>query len=106
MIVTNLYSLYDRVSDSYGPVFEAVNDATAVRSLSRLLRDVNPSDYELHCVGYRTEFKGTDEKAPKMIFILGTGEVHDYEVPSTPYEIPFTIRRSKDNAYSIAEVVE
>lgn len=47
-----IYTLYDTVAEESGPLFEAINDATAARSAAHVLKDVeSPDDYKLICVG-------------------------------------------------------
>lgn len=45
----NLYTVYDKVAEESGPLYEAKNDAVALRMVLKYLAD-NP-DYELFCVG-------------------------------------------------------
>ena len=44
-----LYSIYDKVAEDYGPVYEAVNDAVAVRAYVRLMQQqgADMGDYDL-----------------------------------------------------------
>lgn len=50
----NLYTIYDKVADEGGPIFEAKNHGVAARKASMSLQKV-PShllkDYKLYCVG-------------------------------------------------------
>lgn len=50
-----LYTVYDRLAEEAGPVFEAKNDPVALRNYANLLNSVqktaNPDEYELWCVG-------------------------------------------------------
>lgn len=52
-----IYSIFDRKSTSYGPLFCVPHDAIAVRELGAAMRQersslaVYPDDFELHCVG-------------------------------------------------------
>ena len=49
-----LYSIYDRVAEEFGPIFEAGNEAIALRAKKGLLKQVDPSmlaDFDLFCVG-------------------------------------------------------
>lgn len=51
---TRLYTIYDKVAEEHGPLFEAVNDAIAHRSYSDLISKLPAnimSDYELHYHG-------------------------------------------------------
>lgn len=48
----NLYSIYDSVSEEYGPIFHAKNEAVAKRAVASLLHDgVKSSDYDLYSLG-------------------------------------------------------
>ena len=49
-----LYSIYDSVAEEFGPIFEAVNEAVALRAKKGLLKQVDPSmlaEFDLFCVG-------------------------------------------------------
>jgi len=47
-----LYTIYDNVAESTGPLFEAKNDEVAKRKVIQMMPEVAiPSDYELFCVG-------------------------------------------------------
>lgn len=50
---TRIYTIYDKVAQQSGPVFQAVNDATAQRQLRHLLAQpgVVAEDYQLWCIG-------------------------------------------------------
>lgn len=48
----NLYSIYDSVSEEYGPIFHAKNEAVARRAVESLLHDgVKSIDFDLYCLG-------------------------------------------------------
>lgn len=51
---TNMYTVFDRVAEEAGPVFEAVNDGVAIRQFRNLLKDV-PSyqhgDFRIYRIG-------------------------------------------------------
>lgn len=48
----NVYVIYDKVAEEAGPLFEAPNDAVAVRSATATIKTAyDPSDYQLLCVG-------------------------------------------------------
>lgn len=63
----NLYSIYDRQTQSYGNPWMAENDNTAKRAFERLAADPNtdlhfrPKDYELFAVGFFDEESGLFE---------------------------------------------
>lgn len=49
----NLYTIYDKVAQECGPLFEAKSDAVASRSARNLLQDVqSPDEFRLLLVGY------------------------------------------------------
>lgn len=52
MRTNNVYTIYDTVAEDTGPLFEAPNDATAVRLMLHTMRNVeNTADYKLVHVG-------------------------------------------------------
>lgn len=56
-----LYSVYDKVAKKFGPIFQCVNEAVAVRRYKQLLKtvdDLSMSDFELVYVGRFDEFTG------------------------------------------------
>lgn len=54
-----LYCLYDLVAERGGPVWQAVNDAVAVRQSVNLLREsVDYNDYQLRQVGFYDDQQG------------------------------------------------
>ena len=50
----NIYTIYDKVSEECGPVFQAKNDLVAVRMFKSMVND-NPNipvdEYEVYCLG-------------------------------------------------------
>ena len=68
----NLYVIRDLVADECGPVFEANNDAVAVRNFKNLLQKdgVYPEDYELLLVGNINRKIGEvyGEQAPVLVY--------------------------------------
>lgn len=50
----NIYTIYDKVAEESGPVFQAKNDMVAVRMLKSLVSE-NPNisidEYEVYCLG-------------------------------------------------------
>lgn len=51
----NLYTVYDTLAEKYGPIFEAVNNAVALRQFINLkngLPEVSRRDYQLMLVGF------------------------------------------------------
>lgn len=56
----NLYLIYDKVADSYAPVFQAKNDAVACRACASALLNVHDvRDYQLVKVGTIEDFRVT-----------------------------------------------
>lgn len=52
MRTNNVYTIYDTVAEDTGPLFEAPNDATAVRLMLHTMRNVeNTADYKLVHIG-------------------------------------------------------
>ena len=49
----NLYKIHDKVAESYGPLFEAVNNGVAGRAFRNMLSQevTHPGDYDLVCIG-------------------------------------------------------
>lgn len=49
----NLYSVWDKKAEEYGPVFMAKNDAVAKRSFNNMMKEqpVNSEEYQLCWVG-------------------------------------------------------
>lgn len=71
-----LYSIRDRAADQFGPVFQAVNDAVASRSMVRLMEKVPSYDrdaFQLVCLG---EF---DDQTGNIV-VTGV-DVIDYSMP-------------------------
>ncbi len=50
----NIYTIYDKVAEECGPVFQAKNDLVAVRMLKSMVSE-NPNipvdEYEVYCLG-------------------------------------------------------
>lgn len=53
----NLYSIYDKDAQEYGPLFNAKNDVVASRYVEEMVKDVShPDSYALYLMGeYDTE---------------------------------------------------
>lgn len=50
----NIYTIYDKVSEECGPVFQSKNDVVAYRAFKHLISDtpnVDLDDFELYCLG-------------------------------------------------------
>ncbi len=56
-MIYNLYSIYDKDAQEYGPLFNAKNDIVASRYVEEMIKDVKHYDsYALYCMGeYDTE---------------------------------------------------
>ena len=51
-MIYNLYSIYDKDAQEYGPLFNAKNDIVASRYVEEMIKDVKHSDsYALYCMG-------------------------------------------------------
>lgn len=49
-----LYTVYDSVAEEAGPIFQAVNDAVALRNYNNMMAStphVNKDEYKLLCIG-------------------------------------------------------
>lgn len=50
----NIYTIYDKVANECGPIYQAKNDGVAFRAFINLIGEnstVNPSDYDVYCLG-------------------------------------------------------
>ena len=68
---TRLYSVYDKGAELFGPLFDAINDATASRAFILMMKKVQ----EEFRVDYLLFFMGT--------YNIKTGEI----IPETPFKI-------------------
>ena len=51
-MITNIYTIRDKVAEEVGPLFQAKNDQVAIRQFKHLIKDSeNPEEYELLCLG-------------------------------------------------------
>lgn len=51
-MIYNLYSIYDKDAQEYGPLFNAKNDIVASRYVEEMIKDVKHCDsYALYCMG-------------------------------------------------------
>lgn len=49
---SQLYTIYDRIAEDYGPIFEAVNNSVALRQFNNIMQKTEyPDDYKLIHVG-------------------------------------------------------
>lgn len=82
-----IYTLYDTVSEEAGPLFEAVNDATAARSAAYVLKNVEvPDDYKLICVG-------KVERSGQTVLLT-----------SDDREINVSFKISKDKSFALVDI--
>ncbi len=56
-MIYNLYAIYDKDADEYGPLFNAKNALIASRYVEEMIKEVkNVDPYSLYCMGeYDTE---------------------------------------------------
>jgi len=49
-MIYELYSIYDKLAEEYGPVFQAKNKAIADRNYNQMLtkQNLNPEEYQLY----------------------------------------------------------
>ena len=87
-----MYSIFDRVSASYGTPFFLVNDAAATRSFNDLVNDPQSSvfrhydDYSLYRVGSFFPSEGKVE-AKEPVFIVGASSLfRDVQSPISGIE--------------------
>ena len=65
-----LYTIYDKVAQETGPLFEAKSDAVASRSARNLLSEVSsPDDFKLLRVGYTDKSTGVITVEPVPVEI-------------------------------------
>lgn len=50
--MTNIYTIQDTVSETYGPLFEATNHAVARRAVQQM-KITTPQDFKLHYIASR-----------------------------------------------------
>ena len=66
-----IYTIYDRVAQEAGPIFEAKNDAVALRSAEQLLERSERSDFAVYRLGQfdRETMQLSVESVPRQIDI-------------------------------------
>jgi len=76
--IRELYVIKDIIADDFGPVFEAVNEGTALRSFKRVVAKSDyPQDFQL----YRIAYVDTDMVVvPELHLILEKEVVDDTEL--------------------------
>lgn len=83
-----LYSIYDKVADEYGPIYEAKNDMVASRAYAGLIKPEMAYDYELYAVGERV-----------------SGDISFVLVPYDPHRrVDVVIKCSADKKLALVEV--
>lgn len=86
-----LYSIYDKVADEFGPIYEAKNDMVASRAYASLVKPNMAHDYELYAVGETV-------RAVDSTFLL---------VPYDPVrKIDVVVKFSADNKLALVEVTK
>lgn len=76
----NVYSIYDKVAARYGPLYEATNDAVAVRQYRNSMEKVNvafKTDYILYRIGHFDCISGVFDEDKELI---NTGVEVDKEI--------------------------
>ena len=62
MAKLKLYSIKDKVAGEFGPIYEAVNDAVAMREFSRIMAKTEfADDFELICMAEMDKVTGQME---------------------------------------------
>jgi len=83
-----LYSIYDKVADEFGPIYEAKNDMVASRAYAGLVKPDMAHDYELYAVGERVN-----------------GDISFVLVPYDPIrKIDVIVKYSADKKLALVEV--
>jgi len=88
-----LYSIYDKVADEFGPIYEAKNDMVASRAYAGLVKPDMAHDYQLYAVGEHEErFVGAPDISPVI-------KAYDF-----PRKIDVVVKYSADKKLAIVEV--
>ena len=76
-----VYSIYDKVGEESGNLFEAKNDAIALRIFSRLQfpEGEKIEDYDLYCVGYFDRDKVLLTALGKSRLVRGESDVEELD---------------------------
>ena len=83
-----LYSIYDKVADEFGPIYEAKNDMVASRAYASLVKPEMAHDYELYAVGERV-----------------SGDISFVLVPYDPHrKVDMVVKYSADKKLALVEV--
>lgn len=102
-----IYVIYDKVAEEYGPLFEAVNDNVAARSFVNTIRNQNPAEYQLVCVGSRYDIhveakEGMEPPEPIHDCVISGMS----SVPFLPRIVDVVVRQSADKSFAVVEVSE
>lgn len=67
-----IYSVYDRIAESYGPLTHFVNDKVAIRTFREACQTVDgykqhATDLEIHRIGNFNEISGTFEMEKEIL---------------------------------------
>lgn len=69
-MITNLYTVYDSIAESYGPLYHAKNNMVAMRNFKDLIKNCpDKSEFDLYFVGSFDDEKGliSKENSPVLI---------------------------------------
>lgn len=93
-----LYSIYDKVADEFGPIYEAKNDMVASRAYAGLVKPEMAHDYELYAIGKRFNRTGEGiEGDPEILPVLVAYD--------NPRKVDVVIKYSADKNLAVVEVV-
>lgn len=75
-MINGIYSIYDKVAQEFGPVFEAKNDDVAERNhINAISNVVYKDDFELYCVGsidHETGLIRAKDSPEKIVLVSNT----------------------------------
>lgn len=72
----NVYAVYDKTAEEFGPPFTSVNDGVAKRQYKQMgIPDSIKDEYQLHMIG--TYDSKTGDVVPEMQYMLDTMEVRN-----------------------------
>jgi hypothetical protein len=95
-MIYRLYTVFDKVAEEAGPIFQAKNDGVALRNFGSILQSqgLNPEDYKLlYLADYDTEGKG-----------FAPSDVPPGLASQVRYLLPFSPREITPNKVAEAEV--
>ncbi len=80
----NIYTIFDKVQEECGPVFQAKSDVVAYRAFKRIISDtpsVHFDDYDLYCLGlFDTESRFFVPEVDYGRLVLKDLEVNDVDI--------------------------